>query len=709
MEPASFAIAVASVSSVLQTCLHGYRALNVALASSDCSLTLNVRFRLEECRLYLWGRSRGLSQELSEITSFKVSQNPSEQAEDTGMRSQSEQRLDTRLEDVDALLEIPGLRDLVMDILGRIQDVLEKWNTTMQRYTRPTDFHSEVAATKIADASKKQKDQIKDNSKASSVGTKLRWALKDKAQLEELLNTLTALNDGLENLLPRIEKENVERGLAGEYLSTVDNETQPKQLSSTEPTTSWSTGEAKAARIIALREQNRTEDAEKSGLPISGSFWSHRRPVHDADDDGETLSKPAFAMNGDSVDYTPDSWLIPVTEFQHLTPPQLDYHHAQTIRPDFRGPENYVPLPRSFCLIAASKLAKVEKLAASSDNDGEKKTAGNDAKDAPVVVLIEWRLQKAETSRSGLGEEELRARREHIVGLLHRTATTDEDFRVLDCVGYTLSAGYTPDGHCLPLVGFVYNYPSFASPKQMPVTLRSMLDDAYHAEKNDVPDLGKRLHLAKAISVSLYQLQCAGWIHRKLSSYNIVFFADRSTGDIDVALPFICGWQYSRPDDQLYQPFSEYSGRGIGDLDMYVHPARLVSRSSKILFPRFRRSYDIFSLGVVLLEVAFWEPIIVLGSEKDREEMHNFGPSDSGRRARDWRKAFLDITQQEMAAEVGVTYRDVVIRCLEGVIRSARNGAQRGRHEEDNDFEEPGLEKEFFWKVVQPLNGLKMP
>ena len=165
------------------------------------------------------------------------------------------------------------------------------------------------------------------------------------------------------------------------------------------------------------------------------------------------------------------------------------------------------------------------------------------------------------------------------------------------------------------------------------------------------------------------------------------------------------GWQYSRLDDQEYQGISEYSGRGIGDLDMYVHRARLVSRSSKIPFPRFRRSFDIYSMGVVLLEIAFGETIFVLGSDEDREQRKDFGKSDSGRRAREWRERYIEVTQQEMAAEIGSTYRDVVLKCLQGLIAP-------GEREQWDDapvaFEEPGFEKDFFWSLVRPLGRLKM-
>ena len=97
---------------------------------------------------------------------------------------------------------------------------------------------------------------------------------------------------------------------------------------------------------------------------------------------------------------------------------------------------------------------------------------------------------------------------------------------------------------------------------------------------------------------------------------------------------------------------------------MYVHPARLGSRSSKIPFPRFRRSSDIYSTGVVLLEIAFWEPIFVLGSDEDREQMKDFGKSDSGRRAREAR----EIYRGHAAGNGGGDRVDVVLKCLQGLV-----------------------------------------
>ena len=524
---------------------------------------------------------------------------------------------------IDAYLEISGLRNLVVDILVRTDDVLKKWNKTMERYIEKTDL-GQTSVTR------------RESNRAKDFTVKLRWAIKDKATLDELLSTLVSLNDGLENLLPRTDKESLKRGLAGEYLST---SSQWNGSSATGATISAG-GEAKASRILSVRELNRTEAAEDP----EASNKSKPRPYTDR------WEKPRESKGSSN---SPSSWRIPSSSFQHLVEPMLDYHHVRTERRDFRGPENYVPLPRSFCLFHSR--INFDEGGATIDGPTQHYATEVDgtARDSPTVVLIEWRLQQAETSASEISEEELSSRGEHIVSLLHQTAVADEDFKVLDCIGYTLSTGHTPDGIALPLVGFVYKYPSSATPNALPITLRSILDDAYEADDCSAPSLEKRLQLSKVLATALFQLQCAGWIHRKLSSYNVLFFPDRTGGEIDLGSSYLSGWQYSRPDDQMYQAQSEYSGKGIGDLDMYVHPARLISRRCKMTFLRFRRSYDIYSLGVVLLEISFWEPIIAMGSDDDRKTMRNFGSSDSGNRCEAWYQTYIDVAKKELSAEMG--------------------------------------------------------
>lgn len=204
-----------------------------------------------------------------------------------------------------------------------------------------------------------------------------------------------------------------------------------------------------------------------------------------------------------------------------------------------------------------------------------------------------------------------------------------------------------------------------------------------------------------------------------------MFFRDRISEKLDLTQPFLVGWQYSRPDDQrrIWPSESNSSSGGIADLDMYVHRRRLV-KSRAQLFPRYRKSFDIYSLGIVLIEIAFWEPIISLASAKDREKMEKFEDVDSDSRAKEWWKAISKTAKQELAAEMGAGYRDAVLYCLEGsgeadakrfdeqsdqLLREHENsGNNRDAYYEDSNFEEVGIEKDFYWRVLKALEQFRM-
>ncbi|TEY74287.1 hypothetical protein BOTCAL_0074g00170 [Botryotinia calthae] len=164
---------------------------------------------------------------------------------------------------------------------------------------------------------------------------------------------------------------------------------------------------------------------------------------------------------------------------------------------------------------------------------------------------------------------------------------------------------------------------------------------------------------------------------------------------------------------------------GIADLDMYVHIARIIYKRSQPYFPHFPPSFDIYSLGIVLLELSFWEPIMALATPSERVTMirwevfthkprgSKLGPACS------WLKTIWEIANTELASEVGDAYRDVVLFCLRGNNHerdiwtgAEANGGnfrwmvdQRYPHRE---FSEVGIEKDFYWKVVKTLEAVRI-
>jgi hypothetical protein len=156
---------------------------------------------------------------------------------------------------------------------------------------------------------------------------------------------------------------------------------------------------------------------------------------------------------------------------------------------------------------------------------------------------------------------------------------------------------------------------------------------------------------------------------------------------------------------------------------MYVHRERL-RRDKGDRLPRFRKSFDIYSLGIILMEIAFWEPIIALADEDEREEMEQYKEVSSRWRAKEWWKVISKTAKDELAPEMGNAYRDATLFCLEGgqiakeaarqfderaaEWRKTRDENDREKYFVDQDFEEVGIEKEFYWKVLKRLEKISI-
>ena len=84
--------------------------------------------------------------------------------------------------------------------------------------------------------------------------------------------------------------------------------------------------------------------------------------------------------------------------------------------------------------------------------------------------------------------------------------------------------------------------------------------------------------------------------------------------------------------------------------------------------------------------------------------------------AKGWYSTIEKVVKEELAAEMGCLYRNVVLFCLKGVggtdeewmagkRRSPYNNQGEDEdHIEDVGYEEVGLEKAFYWNVVKPFD-----
>ncbi|KAL8831577.1 MAG: hypothetical protein Q9191_000786 [Dirinaria sp. TL-2023a] len=122
--------------------------------------------------------------------------------------------------------------------------------------------------------------------------------------------------------------------------------------------------------------------------------------------------------------------------------------------------------------------------------------------------------------------------------------------------------------------------------------------------QESVPSLSARASLCAVLARSVNSFHAVGWLHKALRADSIVFPV-ASSKPLDLSKPLVSGFELSRPsiiDEMTEKPkFNPWK-------DIYRHPRSQSSQSDGI----YRKSYDLYSLGVVLLEIALWKRVEVL-------------------------------------------------------------------------------------------------
>jgi serine/threonine protein kinase len=251
-------------------------------------------------------------------------------------------------------------------------------------------------------------------------------------------------------------------------------------------------------------------------------------------------------------------------------------------------------------------------------------------------VVIEW---------VAYDKDDLEARLNHLrriddlARMIHSASDRHPDLHTIDCLGYT-------DDTALSRYGLVYK-----APHQSFSTLNSLITSSDHR----TPDLGERFKLAHTLSVALWSLHSLDWLHKSLSSTNILFFpsafstsATQATATAatvaNISLPYLLGFDSSRPDHLTEM---SVASRNPSSMDLHRHPNSLDGIERK----PYCKSYDIYSLGLVLLEIGLWKVL---------QAYHK--PHYSATKFRD--KVVLAVLVPGLGSKTGSLYREVVERCL---------------------------------------------
>ncbi|KAI1324287.1 kinase-like domain-containing protein [Xylariaceae sp. FL0255] len=252
------------------------------------------------------------------------------------------------------------------------------------------------------------------------------------------------------------------------------------------------------------------------------------------------------------------------------------------------------------------------------------------------VVLVEW-LEYDEHWQLDEAKQ-LHRRMESICELLHQ-AKRPKLLRSLDCIGYS----HAKFRHSF---GLMFDLPvswQKDDPGNGLTTLGELLVDSRVQRRP--PALGDVFHLARLLVKSILGWQSAGWLHRRLTPFNILLKRDKDTPALAIKNPYLIGFEYSRPN--LQDTLTTGPPEDNAHLD-YCHPAYLQDRT------RYQPEFDYYSLGLILLEIAFWRPLKSITSKFTE-------PDQSPEDLRRW---LLDNPVSALKSRAGERYENAVIACL---------------------------------------------
>lgn len=235
------------------------------------------------------------------------------------------------------------------------------------------------------------------------------------------------------------------------------------------------------------------------------------------------------------------------------------------------------------------------------------------------IRKLAWAMQSAFTKADGPGHS--------------------STLRVLPCLGYV-------DDVAQCRTGFVYRCaePHTGDEAKQHETLHCLISQSATSCGDDPmpkPSLGERFRLAAELAATVSGIHGFGWVHKGISSHSVIM---SNNPDGDGQIPHLIGWCYAREQNGETLKVNPIADRAS---NLYRHPKRQGHPSD-----RFTVRHDIYSLGVVLVEIALWKTVDTMCEGV-------YLPVKI-------RETLLQRTRDTIPWLMGECYAEAVRRCLEG-------------------------------------------
>ncbi|KAK4232044.1 prion-inhibition and propagation-domain-containing protein [Podospora fimiseda] len=621
MDPVSIAglaISVASISlQVYSSCIQGIQLVITAVNYPDDCKYLNLRLRMEQQRFFAWSEASGLM-ELDQKNRDKV------------------------LESNTFVLHRQTVLDLLVQIECLFKEFQEHQKRTKRLQTTPDqDQILDKPEKDAADANfplpKRRSDFIRKAMKnlkerSQEAGQRLRWVSFDKAAFELLLARFSALNDNITGILDARMQVEIHHTVQDTNRGVLQLHHKITDLS-------------RLVMALSLKLES-SSITPASQIPIVKRQYNA--------DGLELLSKLAkFKAFNESMEPDKDG-------------PPLDEATAKFLELGKPGEQRDLLLDQSMIELdpGAEHHYKPRNAATLTLPTGEKKK-----------VWIEWRDYDPQRPGDISPPKDVLVERVRKLAVLLNHEPKPEDFRTPHCLGFfdKATTGTAEDDEDIlnMRLGLVFERPleDGLHPTLPPVSLRELL---LQKKKERKPTVTERVKLAHAISKCVLYLHAVNWLHKGLRSHNIIFFRTID-GKVDYSRPILSGFDFSRP--ACAGEMTDIPGPDDDvEYNFYRHPAaQSVNPDGR---EGYKRSFDIYSLGAVLMEIGRWariEDILAIDFHVSR-----LRPSISLR----VREELLAENQiSELGACMGELYEAATKKCITG-------GKELGLSEDDDETDD---------------------
>ncbi|KAK4034441.1 hypothetical protein C8A01DRAFT_49154 [Parachaetomium inaequale] len=248
-------------------------------------------------------------------------------------------------------------------------------------------------------------------------------------------------------------------------------------------------------------------------------------------------------------------------------------------------------------------------------------------------------------------------------------------FGLLNCKGVMRVFGSPPQ---LDLAGFdlVFNVPEGTDATEMK-SLRGLL---LGREGGGAPPLSRRVRLAQELATSVSYVHTFNFVHKNICPESVLLFEWEGTSQLGRSSivttnrrsRFLIG----------FESFRSAGGKTslMGDQDWEHNIYRYPERMGEFPAEEYRMQHDIYSLGVCLLEIGLWEPLVeYAGDEADPTPEYGRVCREFVETENPWvlfKDYLVGLAQNELPRRMGDKYAELVLTCLTCLDKGGNFGDQ---------------------------------